>query len=65
MKVDLYEDRCVGAGQCTLVAPRVFDQREEDGIVILLADHPPFAEVLDEIREAQFVCPAQAIQVLT
>ncbi|MET8338947.1 hypothetical protein ABZV14_37720 [Streptosporangium canum] len=28
------------AGQCVLLAPEVFDQGEDDGIVILLAPEP-------------------------
>jgi hypothetical protein len=29
-----------GAGSCVLIAPEVFDQREDDGIVILLNAEP-------------------------
>lgn len=36
MKVIIDEDKCVGAGQCVLAAAEVFDQREDDGIVVLL-----------------------------
>jgi len=32
--------KCVAAGQCVVVAPEVFDQREEDGVVILLTETP-------------------------
>ena len=30
MKVVIDQDKCVGAGQCVLLAPDVFDQRDED-----------------------------------
>lgn len=36
MKVIIDENKCVGAGQCVLAAADVFDQRDEDGIVVLL-----------------------------
>ncbi|MEU6788907.1 ferredoxin [Nonomuraea angiospora] len=62
MKVSVEADKCVAAGQCVLLAPEVFDQREEDGVVILL-DETPAAEHHDAVREAAMVCPAAAIHV--
>ena len=60
MKVVVDQDKCVGAGQCVLLAPDVFDQRDEDGIVVLLQENPP-AELYDDVRQAAQVCPALAI----
>ncbi|MDX3566844.1 ferredoxin, partial [Streptomyces scabiei] len=40
MKVRVDETRCCGAGSCVLIAPEVFDQRDEDGIVALLTPTP-------------------------
>ncbi|MCC3768807.1 ferredoxin [Streptomyces sp. UNOC14_S4] len=60
MKVFIDQDRCVGAGQCVLSAPEVFDQREEDGIVVLLAETPSEG-LADDVRQAATLCPAQAI----
>ncbi|MFI9486628.1 ferredoxin [Promicromonospora sp. NPDC052451] len=60
MRVTVDEDRCCGAGTCVLVAPDVFDQRDEDGIVVLL-DETPGADRHDAVREAASVCPAAAI----
>ncbi|MGH8917907.1 MAG: ferredoxin [Acidimicrobiales bacterium] len=62
MKVVIDQDRCVGAGQCVLAAPEVFDQREEDGIVVLLQENPP-AELHEQVREAAQICPALAIEL--
>ncbi|MGV9778410.1 ferredoxin [Streptosporangium sp. NPDC003464] len=62
MKVTVDEAKCCGAGQCVLIAPEVFDQREEDGIVILL-DPEPGAEQHVLVREAAAVCPAAAIEL--
>jgi ferredoxin len=43
-------------------AADVFDQRNEDGIVVLLNDDPP-AELAADVRQAAAVCPALAIQI--
>lgn len=62
MKVNVDQGRCCGAGQCVLIAPEVFDQRDEDGIVTLLEPSP--AEGLQAAtREAAAVCPASAITI--
>ncbi|MES2977714.1 MAG: ferredoxin [Pseudomonadota bacterium] len=63
MRVHIHQDKCVGAGQCVLAAPDVFDQREEDGVVVLLMEHPPEA-LAAAVRKAAKLCPAQAITVL-
>ena len=62
MNVTIDEAKCCGAGQCVLAAPAVFDQREDDGVVILLDAAPPAAEH-DNVREAAAVCPAAAIAI--
>ena len=62
MKVTVDEGKCCGAGTCVLLAPAVFDQRDEDGIVILL-DEQPGEELHAIVREAVSVCPGAAISV--
>ncbi|MCI2423014.1 ferredoxin [Saccharopolyspora sp. K220] len=62
MKVTVDQDACVASGQCVLVAPEVFDQHEDDGIVTLLTERPG-AEVRDEVRQAVRICPARAVAV--
>jgi ferredoxin len=61
MDVEIDQDGCVAAGQCVLAAPEVFDQRDEDGVVVLL--RRPSTEDYDATREAALLCPARAIQV--
>ncbi|WP_405783765.1 ferredoxin [Streptomyces sp. NBC_00859] len=51
---------CVGAGQCVLVAPDVFDQRVEDGIVRVIQTDPP-SEQHRAVEEAVHLCPSGAI----
>jgi ferredoxin len=60
MKVSVDEEKCVAAGQCVVAAPDVFDQRDEDGVVVLLNENPP-AELAEDVRQAASVCPALAI----
>jgi len=62
MKVTIDTDKCISSGQCVLSAPEVFDQRDEDGLVILLAPSPP-AELAEGVRRAAALCPALAITV--
>jgi ferredoxin len=60
MKISVDEDVCCGAGQCVMVAPEVFDQRDEDGIVLLKDANPP-PELDTDVTEAAHVCPGLAI----
>lgn len=60
MQVTVDEDKCCGAGQCVLLVPDVFDQRDEDAIVVLLDSQPP-QPLHETVREAADMCPAAAI----
>ncbi|MDT7709840.1 MAG: hypothetical protein QOG20_5447 [Pseudonocardiales bacterium] len=62
MKVSVDQGKCVAAGHCVLSAPAVFDQRDEDGIVVLRNPDPP-AELAADVRQAAALCPARAITV--
>ncbi|MEX5303232.1 ferredoxin [Kocuria sabuli] len=62
MRVSVDEGRCCSSGQCAALAPGVFDQREDDGVVVLLDAAPPEA-AHDAVREAALACPAAAIQL--
>ncbi|GIE90175.1 ferredoxin [Actinoplanes regularis] len=62
MKVRLDQDRCVSSGQCVLNAPAVFDQRDEDGVAVLLVADPD-EDQADDVRQAAALCPALAILV--
>lgn len=56
------EAKCVGGGQCVLAAPDVFDQRDEDGIVVLLKERPDPSQH-EAVHEAARLCPAVAIEI--
>ncbi|MDT7799583.1 MAG: ferredoxin [Actinomycetota bacterium] len=62
MKISVDTERCVSSGQCVLLAPETFDQNEEDGTVVLLAEEPPAGEQ-DAARQAELTCPAAAIRL--
>ncbi|PRY25844.1 (4Fe-4S)-binding protein [Pseudosporangium ferrugineum] len=53
---------CVGAGQCVLTDPGVFDQ-DADGIVTLLTDRPD-AAAAEGVRTAVELCPAGALSIV-
>jgi ferredoxin len=60
MNVSLDQDKCIASGQCVLAAGDVFDQRDEDGIAVLLTAQPPAALAAD-VERAASICPARAI----
>jgi ferredoxin len=62
MKVTVHQDKCVSSGQCVLNATDVFDQRDDDGVVVLLQDSPS-PEQADNVRKAAAACPALAIDI--
>ncbi|MFJ5226272.1 ferredoxin [Streptomyces sp. NPDC088400] len=63
MRVELDEPKCVASGQCVMASPEVFDQRDDDGVAILLEEQPG-EELLDGVREAVAICPAAAIRLV-
>jgi len=62
MRVSVDQDLCCSSGQCVLAVPTVFDQSQDDGVVILLDAEPP-ADLHAAVRLAAVVCPAGAITV--
>ena len=62
IKVHVDADRCVGAGHCVRAAGEVFDQREEDGIVVLLMEEAP-DRLAKQLEKAETLCPSQAIRI--
>ena len=62
IKVRIDQEKCIGAGHCVRAAADVFDQREDDGIVVLLLAETPDARATD-LQKAERLCPAQAIRI--
>jgi ferredoxin len=62
VKVTVDQDKCVSSGQCVLNAMELFDQRDEDGVVVLL-DPAPASDQTENARRAAAACPALAIDI--
>lgn len=62
-RIELDEPKCVAAGQCVMIAPDVFDQRDEDGVAVVLDESPP-EDLFADVEEAAAVCPAAALRVV-
>ena len=60
VKADL--NRCIGAAQCVRVAPTLFTQSDDDGLVRVVKQEPP-PESKEDAREAAELCPAGAISI--
>lgn len=60
MRIATRTDRCVSTGQCVLAAPDLFDQDEDQGLVVVLDPEPADPAAA---REAAAACPVSAITV--
>ncbi|WP_037315828.1 ferredoxin [Amycolatopsis orientalis] len=63
MKIIADTGRCVGAGQCVLTDPELFDQSEDDGTVIVLVAEPEGSKAEENARTAVHICPSQALSL--
>ena len=62
MKVAVDQDTCISSGQCVSHTSAVFDQRDDDGVVVLIDENPP-AEQAENVRRAAADCPSAAIYI--
>jgi ferredoxin len=62
VRVTVDPSRCIAAGQCVLKAPKVFDQDEDEGTVVLLMETPAAVDE-EDVRLAARVCPSEAITI--
>jgi ferredoxin len=53
---------CIGAGQCVLTAPDLFDS-DDEGLVKLLDAHPDRSRLAD-LRLAVELCPSGALRLI-
>jgi ferredoxin len=61
MRIIIDQDRCMGHGQCELVAPDLF-KLDEHGIAQVLVEHPDESK-LKRLEEAIRRCPEAVISV--
>ncbi|WP_176611794.1 ferredoxin [Actinomadura sp. WMMB 499] len=59
-RLSVDRDACRGAGQCAFNAPELFDQDEDEGLVVLLDAEPP-PGLLPSARRAAEACPNRVI----
>jgi ferredoxin len=62
MKVTALTNRCIASGACVLACSQVFDQRESDGVVKILQEHPSL-DLLKKVQNAAAACPSQVFVV--
>ncbi|MGV9255477.1 ferredoxin [Streptomyces sp. NPDC003697] len=63
MRIEIDKDRCIGAGQCALSAPRVFTQDDDGFSTVLPGQEDGGGDPM--VREAARACPVGAIAVST
>jgi ferredoxin len=63
LKVVVDTSLCIGSGNCAVTAPAVFDQDEEQAVVVLLDDSPPESE-REAVERAVEQCPSAVIRIL-
>jgi ferredoxin len=62
MRVIAQTQKCIASGTCVLTCPQVFEQRDEDGVVHVVDEHPSLA-LLARIKQAVDLCPAQVFRL--
>ena len=62
LKVSIDRGKCVGSGNCVYIAPDVFSQDDDNGMVILLTERLD-ASLGEAVAEAARQCPSMAIQL--
>ena len=63
IRIAIHPDKCIAAGHCVSAASDVFDQNEDDGIVVLLNANPS-ADQLEAVKTAARLCPTSAIEII-
>lgn len=62
MRIAADTERCIGAAQCMMTDPAVFDVSEDEYTVILRTDYAE-GEQLDRVRLAVRICPSGALSL--
>jgi ferredoxin len=53
---------CIGSGNCVLTAPRVFDQDDDEGLVVVLTTSEVDPADAAAVRDAVAHCPSGALR---
>ncbi|GII96314.1 ferredoxin [Sinosporangium siamense] len=62
MKIKADREVCIGAGMCALTLSALFDQDDEEGLVVVLEPEPA-AEHRTAVRRAIQSCPSGALSL--
>jgi ferredoxin len=62
VKIAADREQCIGSGNCVQIAPDVFDQDDEQALVVLRTSSPP-EELRGKVREAISGCPVSALSL--
>jgi ferredoxin len=62
IKIEIFEERCIGAGNCTDVAPEYFGLKDSDGTVELHREDVDSGDA-ELVQRAVDFCPVAAIQM--
>ena len=63
MRVAADREVCIGSGNCVYSAPTVFDQDDEEGLVVLLTAQVDPQDA-DAVRNAVAHCPSGALRIV-
>ena len=63
MRVAADRDVCIGSGNCVFTAPAVFDQDDDEGLVVLLTPEVDPGDA-EPVRDAVARCPSGALRVV-
>jgi ferredoxin len=61
--IEVFHERCMGAGNCADVAPKYFDQSDADGTVVV-RQHEVDQSDRAAVDEAVDICPVSAIALI-
>jgi ferredoxin len=64
MRIVADRDVCIGSGNCVLSAPQVFDQDDEEGLVVVLVTPEVDQQDADVVRQAVARCPSGALHLV-
>jgi ferredoxin len=62
VRVAADRDMCIGSGNCVLTAPTVFDQDDDEGLVVLLSADVDVQDA-GAVRDAVAHCPSGALRL--
>jgi ferredoxin len=62
VRVAADRDVCIGSGNCVLTAPAVFDQDDDEGLVVLLSANVDVQDA-GAVHDAVAHCPSGALRI--